>query len=100
MTKLGANQSSRKLWNNLRTIGIGIKEAVQNLPQLNEFNRSFILRTSQNLDFVPNDQARFDPINEFEFISVSEFEVKETVRSIKSDAIGEDGLPICFVKFI
>lgn len=97
-SKFSTSLTSKKLWSNLREIGIGRKNNVECLLDPNVLNDTFVFRESINPQFSPKNELcrAFDQ----DFETVTESDVLESVNGIKSNAIGEDGIPLCFIKLI
>lgn len=92
----------KKLWTNLRTFGVvneKCKPADKFSPsQFNTYFTSVFKKSSsddldQHADITSNSNS-----TNFNFRSVSSNEIKNALNSITSDALGEDQIPISFVK--
>lgn len=99
-SKLNVRLSSKQLWSNLRAIGVSNREKLNCLLDPNELNDEFLANTSSQLSSVPFDEPLDQSQYNFDFATVAESEVLATVQALKSNAVGEDGIPLWFVKLI
>lgn len=103
--RLDSSLTGRKLWKNLRDIGMG-KRVNRNLPNIdcNELNRNFTSLSSLEIDnnLAPlciqdtTHNAHFP--TGFSFTAVDEADVLESCISIKSNSVGFDEIHPVFVK--
>lgn len=99
-SKLSTSLPPKMLWKNLRNIGIGNK-GCSNCPlDPDELNNYFLANNAEpsGLEFVFSLDAHAQHQAEFEV--VSEDEVLSILASFKSNATGEDGVPLRFVKIV
>lgn len=101
-SKLSPNQSTKQLWNNLRQIGVCSKEFSVCKIDPNLLNDFFIRSAISDSTNIPDceNQAYANLPNSFEFSAVCEVDVAMCIHKIKSNAIGEDGISIKFIKLI
>lgn len=96
---LNVSLPSQQLWKNVRKLGIHTRD--YNNPDFDpdELNNYFC----ETLDISDNQRSRqmITTCNSmFAFSNVSETDVFNAVVSIRSNAVGEDGLPVKFLKII
>lgn len=89
----------KKLWNNIRRLGIHTRSESSCCLDPDELNKQFI-----SVGDVVSSQTELNPNNfcgtSFQFSSVTESEVYKSVMSIQSNAVGEDGMSIRFIKLV
>lgn len=102
-SKLNTSLPAKKLWSNLRKIGFSSgsndSKCVLDPDVLNNFflgddPTASCSAFNRTVDFVSS-----VPILE-DFVVATEVEITQCVTAIKSNSIGEDGLPIRFIKLI
>lgn len=101
-SKLDCRQSTKKLWNNLNQIGIGELNRGSFLDiQPDDFNRTFAGGPSSSVSYNGSyDFPDSSRDNEFFFRGVGVDEVATAVLSVKSSAVGLDGIHPKFVRMI
>lgn len=97
--QLRINQPPKKLWANLKSHGIvkDLRNSNGDLPasEFNDyFSSNFSVPTVHNVLFNQRD----DRDSVFEFTNVTDEEVFNALMAIKTNAIGEDGIPASFIK--
>ena len=105
-----SSSSSKAVWNGIRSLGIKTKASNDHILEFpvnaNELNRHYVSVSSvENSHSVEEAINRYtdkpQPSHEkFYFKYVHPLEIKEAICSIKSKAVGEDGLPVLFLKII
>lgn len=105
--KLGRGLGSKKLWSNLKNIGIVSSSKVKPEFNSNEYNTYLESLNSSLIGVVSNDNHGFlvnDTINEsenlFYFSNVSGVDVVEAFSQVKSGAVGMDGIHLRFIKLL
>jgi Reverse transcriptase (RNA-dependent DNA polymerase) len=97
---LNPSLPSRVLWKNLRSVGAA-EDKLDSGPimfspdELNNFYSSDTVPYSPNTSSNPSISNQPD---KFVFRTVSFFDVKKAIRSVKSNAVGLDGIPLKFIK--
>lgn len=99
-SKLNTNLSSKQLWKNLRDIGIGKKLISKCELDPNDLNNQFTQTNQLATSFEPKAGLLYDGVNDFCFETVTEDEIIRTFKSLRSEAIGEDGIPLRFLKLV
>uniref|UniRef100_A0A1W7R6J3 Putative reverse transcriptase n=1 Tax=Aedes albopictus TaxID=7160 RepID=A0A1W7R6J3_AEDAL len=97
--KLNLNLPCKQLWNNVRNLGVSTKQPAPVINQYpaNDINEYF----SSNFSEGNNETILFSSNNNgFTFRPIVDFEIINAIFSIKSNAVGFDGLPIKFLKII
>lgn len=89
---------SKQLWTNLRKIGVGQKVGSDCRLDPNILNCSFLTSTENNPQFSLQEELLCE-LN-YDFEAVNENDVVESVVALKSNATGEDGIPLRFIKMI
>ncbi len=103
--KFDANLPPKTLYANLRREGVIDESNIElfELPNLNELNNHY-RNVASKIPFNPN--SNYDPHpnlptnTQFHFRGVSQLEVFEAYSSIKSNAVGSDGLSRKFLKHV
>jgi Reverse transcriptase (RNA-dependent DNA polymerase) len=88
------------LWKNLRSVGAA-EDKMDSGPVIfsaDELNRSYSLNDGVTLLDSSNISSTSNQSEKFVFRTVSFFVVKQAFRSIKSNAVGLDDIPLKFVK--
>lgn len=102
--RLNTNLGGRRLWNNLRDLGIGRQRPnYPNNINCSELNRKFLslpypVATIPNINF--DDRPALTNGTSFGFINVDNMDVVECFLSVKSNAVGVDGVHPVFIKSI
>lgn len=103
--RLNPSMNGRSLWNNLRDLGVGKQKRnfMHNIDG-NVLNRSFLsLPTQTALEtYETNDSSESSSLDimEFEFSRVEFVDVVESLMSVKSNAVGIDGVHPVFIRAI
>ena len=94
---------AKQVWNNIRRLFLGKSDSLNLNVSSNEINQHFV---NSNTHFshstnvtVFNSQAEV-PSMKFYFHTVSEEFVMQSVKSIKSNSLGDDGIPVKFLKIL
>lgn len=102
-SKLDSKLSAKDLWKNLKSVGVG-KQKNQNCSiDANIMNRYFtssLNNFTRSSSFEINERLVFNHGRRFNFSMCTECDVSECINAIKSDAIGEDGISLKFLKMI
>lgn len=99
--KLNSCNNSKERWNMLRILGIG--KSVKNVDDdvdLNNLNQSFLDVPASAISFQQCSHSSTHTSNTFYFENVESFELLDIIFSIKSNAVGADGLHPAFIKII
>lgn len=105
-SKLNPLLPSKALWNNLRNFGVCSKNDFKCNIDPNILNDYFLSSSRASCLNVPTpdfNECEINVVNspqEFVFIPVSEIDVANSVKKVKSNAVGEDGVSIRFLKLI
>lgn len=100
---LDTSQPSKKLWNNLRSIGaVKGSESFTSNFSLNDICESFIYKNSASSNFSVQDLSTdiFSEEYDFSFRNVDDQEVKKAIYEVRSNAVGVDKLPLKFIKML
>lgn len=101
-SKFSSSIDSRSKWKVIRDIGIvKNKNKVECVPNVDELNEQFVNLTipAGNSDFYLN-LGRQQDQNEFQFVCFSNSDVLCALLSIKSNAVGFDGIHPAFLRII
>lgn len=97
-SRLKDSLPSKQLWTNLRKIGVGQRLVADCRLDPNILNCSFLSNTESNPQFSMRSEL-FSELD-YDFEAVNENDIVESVVALKSNATGEDGIPLRFVKII
>lgn len=100
-SKLSTSLPPKKLWSNLRQIGVSEKKNnVKCDFDPDDLNKHFLSTTAEvdGFDFAAYPESSIPRLSDFEV--VTEDDVIGCVAAIKSNSAGEDGVPIRFIKLI
>lgn len=97
--KFSARLGTKALWRNLRDVGAVSSSNVKPSFTAEEYN-VYLTSRSQATHSSPPVFAQARAPSSFSFANVPQLDVARVVYSIKSNAIGLDGLPLIFVKMI
>lgn len=96
---LSTSLPPRKLWNNIKQFGIHSRSESSCCLDPNDLNKHFI-----SVGAVHSSQAELNSTyfcrTSFQFSSVTESDVYKSVMNIQSNAVGEDGMSIRFIKIV
>jgi len=108
--KLNTSLPSKVLWNNIRNLDVQKQNATKCDIEPNALNDYFLnvcnttlVNSSENCDTStsrPNNSYVPDFKTSFNFVPVCESDVIRCVRKIKSNACGNDGISIRFIKIL
>lgn len=100
--KLNPNLSSKQLWSNLKNIGIGKQKSAECTIDANTMNNYFLTANSETNSslFNINENLLFGGENRFKFEMAQEQDIIKCLLSIKSNAVGVDGISLRFIKLI
>lgn len=94
---LNPNLPAKKLWKNIKNLGIQNSVSEESKFSPNEFSNYFqSMYSSEDRAGVQNIPV-VERSHLFKFRTVTEFEVEKAVKSIKSNAVGDDSIPISFI---
>lgn len=104
--KLNTNLPSKILWNNIRELGLmkssNSKDEIIFDPD--DVNRYFLnsigFDPSRNRKLDYSTLITVDVEDRFKFVEISELQVRKSIYAIKSNAIGDDEIPLSFIKTI
>lgn len=100
-SKLNASLPSKDLWRNLKHLNVHGKLKTECNIDPNVLNAYFSSASKSCDSPVVNNLNENFTLNEtFQFNGVTEFEVMKSIMSIKSNAVGEDGISLQFVKLV
>lgn len=102
---LARHYRQKKLWRNIERLGIYSRSEPSCSLDPNELNKHFI---SVSADDTSHDTLNpLDTLNprdfcttKFQFSCVTESDVHKAIINIQSNAVGEDGMPIRFIKIV
>jgi Reverse transcriptase (RNA-dependent DNA polymerase) len=99
---LNPSLPSRVLWKNLRSVGaaedkLDAGPIIFSPDELNNYYSSDVVRDLPNTNTNSSTSNQSD---HFIFRTVSFFDVKKAIRSVKSNAVGLDEIPLKFIKLI
>lgn len=100
---LDTSQPSKKLWNNLRSIGaVKCTESFVSNFSLNDICASFIYKNKDSRNFSVQDLCcdNFSEEHDFSFRNVNDQEVRRAIFEVKSNAVGVDNIPLNFIKML
>lgn len=102
--KVNTSLPPGQLWKNIKSLGIHSKSNSDCLLDPDELNVYFAENVSENNEFnVENNEILTDggSISQtFQFNAVNEVDVQKAIMKIRSNAVGEDGVSIKFLKMI
>jgi len=101
-SKLDPNLPQKNLWNNLKSMGVKNKPNQNCLADPDSLNQYFTSHTSTNsgTTFKINEDLLYNTSNKFNFEMCTENDILSCVSAIKSNAVGEDGIGLKFVRLI
>jgi len=100
-SKLNASLSTKQLWRNVRKLSFD-KKASENCCIDPESLNDFFASVSNSGEVFSSDSFDFDKYrkNAFQFSPVCDIDVLRCINKISTNAVGEDGLPIKFIKMV
>lgn len=99
-SKLNTVLPSKTLWRNLRDVGISGKGNGTCAIDPDVLNDTFLSNDVQSFNAHLTLGIQNEDLPEFSFNRVTSLDVHQIIMSIKSNAIGEDGIQIRFIKMI
>jgi len=102
-SRLNSSLPPKTLWKNLKSVGVGNRKSKTcpvDADVLNKFFLSSLNSNTSRHSFTVNDNLVFNPESRFNFSMCTESDVFECFKAIQSNAIGEDGISLKFLKII
>jgi len=102
-SKLDSNLPPKSLWQNLKSVGINNKTSKTcsiDADTLNTYFISSLSSSTPSLSLEVNENLLFNHGRRLHFSTCTESDILECFKSIKSNAIGEDGVSLKFLKII
>ena len=101
-SKLDPDLPPKNLWSNLKSVGIGNKKSLNCSADANSLNQHFLSSSStiNTSSFKVNEDLLYNLSYKFNFEMCTENDVLVCLSTIKSNAVGEDGVGLKFVRII
>jgi Reverse transcriptase (RNA-dependent DNA polymerase) len=99
---LNPSLPSRVLWKNLKMVGVA-EDKLDSGPIIfspDELNNFYSSDVAIDLPNSSTNSSTSNQSDQFTFRTVSFFDVKKAIRSVKSNAVGLDGIHLKFIKLI